>query len=205
MYYVYTLTDPRNDTIFYVGKGKGDRAWKHGRLQDGCGNVRKDRLIKKLHRLGMEPQVTIVKQFVNEEDAYDYEDQLTETIGIENLTNAKIGQRAPDQTGWTPSAETLAKRSASLKGIERHDEWRDNLSKSKMGANNPMYGKTYECSDSKRIGILRSKIGDRIEDLLDAIEQINAGAKLTDVDVSRAVYYSLKSGKHGIYSLLSPF
>ena len=203
MYYVYTLTDPRNDTIFYVGKGKGDRAWKHGRLQDRCGNVHKDNLIKKLHRLGMEPQVTIVKEFVNEEDAYNYEDQLTETIGIENLTNAKIGQRAPDQTGWTPSPETLAKRSASLKGIKRHKQWRDNLSKSKMGANNPMYGKTVVCTDDRRIGILRGKIEDRIEDLLDAIEQINAGAKQTEVDVPRGVYYNLKSGKHGIYNLLS--
>ena len=203
MYYVYTLTDPRNDTIFYVGKGKGDRAWKHGRLQDRCGNVRKDNLIKKLQRLGMEPQVTIVKEFVYEEDAYDYEDHLTESIGIENLTNAKIGQRAPDQTGWTPSAETLAKRSDSLKGIKRHKQWRDNLSKSKMGVNNPMYGKTYECSDNQRIGILRGKIEDRIEDLLDAIEQINAGAKQTEVDVPRGVYYKLKSGEHGIYNLLS--
>lgn len=24
-YYVYILKDPRNDTVFYVGKGKGNR------------------------------------------------------------------------------------------------------------------------------------------------------------------------------------
>lgn len=27
--YVYILKDPRNDTIFYVGKGKGNRLFQH--------------------------------------------------------------------------------------------------------------------------------------------------------------------------------
>lgn len=31
VYYVYALVDPRNDETFYVGKGKGDRAYHHMR------------------------------------------------------------------------------------------------------------------------------------------------------------------------------
>ena len=29
MFYVYNLIDPRNNSIFYVGKGKGNRMYKH--------------------------------------------------------------------------------------------------------------------------------------------------------------------------------
>lgn len=29
MFYVYNLIDPRDNSIFYVGKGKGNRMYKH--------------------------------------------------------------------------------------------------------------------------------------------------------------------------------
>jgi hypothetical protein len=29
MFYVYELIDPRDGKVFYVGKGKGERAWQH--------------------------------------------------------------------------------------------------------------------------------------------------------------------------------
>ena len=29
MFYVYNLIDPRDKSVFYVGKGKGNRMYKH--------------------------------------------------------------------------------------------------------------------------------------------------------------------------------
>ena len=45
-----------------------------------------------------------------------------------NISKAKMGEKNPAY-GVTPSEETLAKRSKSLKGIPRTQEWRRNLSK----------------------------------------------------------------------------
>ena len=30
-YYVYALVDPRDNRVFYVGKGRGDRVFQHAR------------------------------------------------------------------------------------------------------------------------------------------------------------------------------
>ncbi|CDF99459.1 Putative uncharacterized protein [Avibacterium paragallinarum JF4211] len=30
-YYIYCLVDPRNQNIFYVGKGKGNRVFQHSK------------------------------------------------------------------------------------------------------------------------------------------------------------------------------
>ena len=47
-YYVYAYVDPRDDSIRYIGKGKGDRALAH--LSDE-GDSEKTRWIKKLNEL----------------------------------------------------------------------------------------------------------------------------------------------------------
>ena len=158
-YYVYQLIDPRSNTVFYVGKGTGNRAYSHNEFKDGNNNYYKDSIIKELHQQGLTPIVEIVERFANEQDAYDYEDKLIESIGIDNLTNITEGARPPTKQGWKPSAETLAKRSASLKGIERTDEWRANLSKSKSGANNPRYGikEDAELTERRRIAQLHKE------------------------------------------------
>lgn len=60
IYYVYQLIDPRNNKPFYIGEGKGERAWSHQSFNSGCKNPHKDRIIRKIQSLGLEVIVSIV-------------------------------------------------------------------------------------------------------------------------------------------------
>ena len=203
-YYVYQLIDPRSNTVFYVGKGTGDRAYTHNEFKDGNNNYYKNSLIKELHQQGLEPTVEIVEYFTNEQDAYDYEDKLIETIGIDNLTNITEGARPPSKQGWKPSAETLAKRSASLKGIERTKEWCRKLSESKKGVNNPMYGKKMPCTKERRLAVLRGKNAPNYDLYKKAIALMDNGksadAVSKELGVGRGVCFALKNRTHGIFT-----
>ena len=202
-YYVYQLIDPTLNTPFYIGKGTGNRAWTHNIFKDGNQNPYKDRYIKKLHSMNLEPIVNIVKYFESEHEAYEYEEYLTESIGLENLTNLVIGARPPSKKGWSPSTETLAKRSQSLKGIPRTEEWCLNLSLAKIGEKNPMYGKIHPCSTERKLAILRGKNQPNYELYKTAISLLESGKSADSVSrelsISRGVCFRLKNRTHGIF------
>lgn len=205
IYYVYQLIDPRNNKPFYIGKGSGNRAYSHNQFKDGNENPYKDRVIRKLHEQGLEPIVKIIKYFNKEQQAYDYEEYLTEKIGLDNLTNMVVGARPPSKKGWKPSEETLKKRSQNLKGIERTTEWRQKLSLCKQGSNNPMYGKKNPCSEEKRLSILRTKNLPNYNVYKQAIELMNDGMSANAVsiylNIGRGVCFRLKNGTHGIFEV----
>lgn len=84
-YYVYAYIDPRNNEVFYVGKGKGNRVFeKHNeetekRIEE-IQIERKD-VIRKIVRYGMHSEKT----------AYEVEAVLIDFIGKNNLTNEVNG------------------------------------------------------------------------------------------------------------------
>jgi len=203
IYYVYQLIDPRNNKPFYIGKGKGNRAYSHNQFKDGNENPYKDRVIRRLHEQGLEPIVEIVNYFNDEQQAYDYEEHLTESIGLDNLTNMVVGARPPSKKGWKPSEETLKKRSKKLKGIERTSEWRKKLSSCKKGSNNPMYGKKNPCSEERRLSILRTKNLINYDVYKHAIGLMNSGMSADAVSIrlgiGRGVCFRLKNRTHGIF------
>ena len=93
--YVYTLTDPRNGTPFYVGKGHGKRCEFH--LDEA--KYYTDRKSKKLNKIrklmsfGLKPIITKVEENVSDADAIDFECLLIaemRNIGIP-LTNMTDG------------------------------------------------------------------------------------------------------------------
>jgi hypothetical protein len=202
-YYVYQLIDPITNRPFYVGKGTGNRAWTHNKFKDGNENPYKDRYIKKLQDQKIDPIVDIIKYFDSESDAYDFEEELTESIGLENLTNLVIGGRPPSKKGWTPREETLEKRSRGLKGIARTDEWRKNLSLSKQGKNNPMYGKVVPCSEERKLSIIKEKNRANYDLYKSAICMMSSGKSADNVSkelgIGRGVCFRLKNRTHGIF------
>lgn len=92
MYYVYQLIDPRNNLPFYVGKGKGKRAYYHtykNKKGKNTENPYKDHIIRQILCEGLEPRVEYLFHTKDESDAYLFETALIK----------KLGRRRYDQGG----------------------------------------------------------------------------------------------------------
>jgi excisionase family DNA binding protein len=94
-YYVYTLAKP-DGTVFYVGKGQGDRIHKHeehaaysDKLVEKYGlNLRKCNIIREILASGQHVLKNIVYETTVEEEAYAHERRLIcEVYGLEQLAN----------------------------------------------------------------------------------------------------------------------
>jgi hypothetical protein len=141
LYYVYELIDHRTGEPFYVGKGCGDRKDRHVYLTQlgmDTGNKYKENVINKIfNETSQWPESRIVAEFNSEKEAYDYETSLIEKYGIRNeggiLTNLCKDARPP-----------------SHKGRKRSKEFVRNLSESRMGEGNPMFGKKVKDSTKEK-------------------------------------------------------
>jgi hypothetical protein len=88
-YYVYLYLDPADRTIFYVGKGQGNRALFH--LEDDA-DSNKAAAIKRLKEQGKEPLIEILAHSLpDEETAFRLESAVIDLIGVTKLTNQVRG------------------------------------------------------------------------------------------------------------------
>lgn len=87
-YYVYLYIDPRNDEVFYIGKGKGNRCFAH--LKSKAESDKVERILE-LRKLGMEPKIELLKYGLNESEALLVEQTAIDLLNIENLTNQSRG------------------------------------------------------------------------------------------------------------------
>ena len=93
-FYVYLLSDPRNDKIFYVGKGCGNRVFEHEKcaINNDDTSLKLD-LIRDIHSNNLEVKKEIVVHGLKDEDmAYAFEEALISVIP--DLTNAVEGHHA---------------------------------------------------------------------------------------------------------------
>jgi hypothetical protein len=98
-YYVYQLVDPRTNTPFYIGEGKGKRAYSHLNFTSGCNNPHKDRIIKKIQSSGNQVVVEIIKSNLSKEQSVKLEEEIIKHIGIENLSNICLNANPPILAG----------------------------------------------------------------------------------------------------------
>lgn len=100
MYYVYELIDPRDETVFYVGKGCRGRIDQHEQEARKGRQSRKCDVIRAIEACGLKITKSRVSFHADEQDAYDAEADLIEHYGLVNLTNVIPGGGA-GRTGPT--------------------------------------------------------------------------------------------------------
>ncbi|MEQ8235168.1 MAG: hypothetical protein ABRQ23_00140 [Syntrophomonadaceae bacterium] len=87
-HYVYLYIDPDTDEIFYVGRGKGNRAFNHLK---GKSKNRKNEKISEIRKRGKQPKIEILVHGLDEMGAAKVEASVIDLIGIDKLTNEKLG------------------------------------------------------------------------------------------------------------------
>ncbi len=88
-YYVYLYIDPLSGKVFYVGKGKGNRALAH--LSDAS-ESEKVKTIKRIRAQGQEPHIEILLHGLEDEKtALRIESAIIDLLGEDALTNQVRG------------------------------------------------------------------------------------------------------------------
>jgi len=83
-YYVYIYIDPRNNEIFYVGKGKNNRCFQHLTDQKESEKVQK---IEDIRKDGKEPIIEMLIHGVSDDIAKKVEASVIDLIDTKKLTN----------------------------------------------------------------------------------------------------------------------
>jgi hypothetical protein len=118
VFYVYTLTDPRDGSVFYVGKGCGDRMHHHlrefraGRILNGDKFAR----IADICAAGCEPVAEVIWAHLSEDDAIRLERKSIAEYGLDKLTNIAPGQ-------LTGKERSTAWGNAMLTRLKSFEQW----------------------------------------------------------------------------------
>jgi hypothetical protein len=126
-WYVYTLADPRDGAVFYVGKGQKQRAWDHvlsvRKGIFGCNRAKEDR-IREILALDLTPQVEIAHRFEFEQDALDTEaDMIAALPGLTNIMAG--GGKAMTPAEAARRMEARQSRINAAKAKRTQDELRE--------------------------------------------------------------------------------
>lgn len=92
-YYVYLLSDPRDQKIFYVGKGTGNRVFAHARAALASEERPSDKLerIRAVINDGREVRYELLRFGLTEQAAFEVEAAAIQLLGLEELTNLVAG------------------------------------------------------------------------------------------------------------------
>jgi len=143
MFYVYIIADPRNESVFYVGKGKGTRIYSHLLPCNLKGNSPLSKKLNEILSLGLEPILVKIFENLDNSEALELEKRLVRIMGLENLTNqcsgggkGNIGYKHTDEARLKMS---MAKRGSKnrLWGKERSKKTKHKISVANRGKERP--------------------------------------------------------------------
>lgn len=89
--YVYCLIDPRDNKIFYVGKGTGNRVFAHA-----ADAIKSDKeslklnVIRDIHRAGLSVKNYIIRHNLTDEEAFLVESALIDTLTFPQFNMEKV-------------------------------------------------------------------------------------------------------------------
>lgn len=124
-YYVYELIDPRDGSVFYVGKGKGKRCHQHMKEAAKGAVGRKADVIREIWNDGLEVTVKVIKRFGSEDAAFAFEKRRIAHHGLHTLTNIASGGRemSAHEFAQRRDARRLAKSSCRMiRVLQKHAE-----------------------------------------------------------------------------------
>jgi hypothetical protein len=124
-FYVYELIDPRDERVFYVGKGQGDRVSQHVKDAKRGDVGGKCDVIRDILAAGLEVTERIVRRYDSEDAAFKFEKRHIAKIGLDNLTNIAPGGReiTSEQFYANRDARKLVKSIVrGLRKLEKHQE-----------------------------------------------------------------------------------
>jgi hypothetical protein len=87
-HYVYLYINPFSDEVFYIGKGKGNRAFQH--LSESKESEKTEQ-IRAIQQRGKEPRIEILRYGLSEREAALVEASAIDLIGTEALSNKVRG------------------------------------------------------------------------------------------------------------------
>jgi len=111
-FYVYHLVDPRDGSIFYVGKGSGRRIHDHETEAAKGVHSRKCNRIREIQHDGFHIGKVVVSEHADENEALQAEFDSIAEIGLGNLTNVLPGGAIGAEVYLARLAEAEARRAA---------------------------------------------------------------------------------------------
>ena len=107
--YVYALEDPRDNKIFYIGKGVGNRVFEHAKdaLKEATNSTDKIQLIRDILQEDKKVNTYIIAHKLSEREAFLIESSLIETLKTlgSDLTNIVSGHHNEDMFLSTDETE----------------------------------------------------------------------------------------------------
>ena len=117
-YYVYALVDPRDESIFYVGKASSNnRAFDHLRAK---GEEEKHQRIQGIRDAKLEPTVEVLRYGLDSVQAsFEGEAAVIDALGLENLTNKVLGHGIERGRQTSLEIERLHKKRGHCRTLSR--------------------------------------------------------------------------------------
>ena len=108
-YYVYILVDPRDNKIFYIGKGLGNRVFQHLEcaIKEDAVSEKLD-IIREIRSEGLHVKHFIVRHGLDEDDAFTVESVLIDLLSYSNFSNIKsISNIVSGHHQWDKGIKTV--------------------------------------------------------------------------------------------------
>lgn len=179
-FYIYQHSRNDNGNVFYIGKGTWTPKKSYGRAYSAKNrNAIWQRIVEKNNG---EFNVTVLAEFLNEIDAFQYEAELIKLYGrrdrggiLANLTDGGEGAigREAKETSILKWKSTMVGRThihagkGCMLGKKHTEETKKAISLALSGSKNPMFGKTHSLEIKEKMSIAVRKNHARSRPVID--------------------------------------